>query len=286
MHQTILSIGPFVIRSYGLMLAIGFLSGIMFAAWRAGKAGENPDHIYNLSVWIVISSLFGARLYYIVTHYSEFRVDNAGSVFTRIFLELKNMFWPISSDGQVGISGLVLYGGLILATAATAYYLKKHRLSVLLYMDILAPSIGLGEFFTRIGCFLNGCCFGTPTNSVCGVVFPEDSAAGFYFPNTPIHPAQLYNSLAGLSIFGLLLYFERYKKFKGFTALMYFVLYSVGRFTIDFFRYYEKGMTFWGLSHNQILSIIVFMVAGSLLVYCTIRAGKNARGRIDANHQS
>jgi len=268
------------------MLAIGFFSGIMFAAWRAGKAGENPDHIYNLSVWIVISSLFGARLYYIVTHYSEFRVDNAGSVFTRIFLELKNMFWPISSNGQVGISGLVLYGGLILATAATAYYLKKHRLNVLLYMDILAPSIGLGEFFTRIGCFLNGCCFGTPTNSVCGVVFPEDSAAGFYFPNIPIHPAQLYNSLAGLSIFGLLLYFERYKKFKGFTALMFFVLYSVGRFTIDFFRYYEKGMTFCGLSHNQILSIIVFMVAGSLLVYYTIQTGKNAGGRIDANHQS
>jgi len=282
MHPTIISIGPLAIRSYGLMLAIGFLSGIMFAAWRARKAGENPDHIYNISVWIVISSLLGARLYYIITHYSEFRVDDTGSVLVRIFLELKNMFWPIGSDGQIGISGLVLYGGLILATAASAYYLKKHRLSVLLYMDILAPSIGLGEFFTRIGCFLNGCCFGYPTDSVCGVVFPEDSAAGFYYPNTPIHPAQLYNSFAGLLIFGLLVYLERYKKFNGFTALLFFILYSVGRFTIDFFRYYEKSMTFHGLSHNQILSLIVFIIAGSLLVYCSVRAGKNTGGRIDA----
>ena len=274
MHSEIVSIGPFTIRAYGLMLAIGFLTGIMFAARRAKKAGENPEHVYNLSFWVVISSLVGARLYYVITHYSEFRADAGSSFPARFFIEAKNMFWPVGADGQVGISGLILYGGLILATISTAVYLIKHKLNIPKYMDILAPSIGLGEFFTRIGCFLNGCCFGKPTESCVGVVFPPDSAAGYFYPNTHIHPAQLYNSFAGLSIFLLLLFMERYKKFNGFTALLFFIFYAIARFSTDFFRHYETSMTIWGLSQNQILSIIVFIVAVSVMVYFLKKAGK------------
>lgn len=275
MHPEIIAIGPFAIRSYGLMLAIGFLAGIMFAAWRAKKAGENPDHVYNLSLWVVISSFTGARLYYVVTHYDEFRAEKGLSLPVRIYTELKNMFWPVGGDGQIGISGLILYGGLILATIAAAVYLKKHKLSIPKYMDLLGPSIGLGEFFTRIGCFLNGCCFGKPTDSFSGVVFPETSSAGYYYPDMHIHPSQLYNSFAGLAIFVLLLYLERYRRFDGFTALLFFLLYSLGRFTIDFTRYYETDMKVWGLSQNQLLSLGVFMVSGSLLLYFSKRAEKN-----------
>ena len=198
----------------------------------------------------------------------------------RIFLELKNMFWPVGAGGQIGISGLILYGGLIAATAVAVIYLRVHRLNVLQFTDFLAPSLGLGEFFTRIGCFLNGCCYGTPTDSCVGVVFPHESAAGFYFPQTPIHPAQLYNSFAGLTIFFLLLFLERYKKFDGFTSLMYFTLYATGRFTIDFFRYYEKKMIVFGLSQNQIISIVVFVVSVSLLILFS----KRTAGSIQKEH--
>ena len=275
MHPEIIAIGPFAIRSYGLMLAIGFLTGIMFAAWRAKKAGENPDHVYNLSFWLVISSLAGARLHYVITHYDEFRANKGLSLPIRIFTELRNMFWPVGGDGQIGISGLILYGGLILATIAVAVYLKKHKLSIPKYMDLLGPSIGLGEFFTRIGCFLNGCCFGKPTESFVGVIFPETSSAGYYYPDMHIHPSQLYNSFAGLAIFALLLYLERYKRFDGFTALLFFMLYSLGRFTLDFTRYYETEMKVLGLSQNQLLSLGVFIVSGSLLLYFSKRTGKN-----------
>ena len=271
MHPEIVSIGPFVIRAYGLMLAIGFLVGILIAARRAKNMGENPDHVYNLSVWIVVSSLVGARLYYVITHYGEFRADGL-SLPLRVFTEFKNIFWPVS-HGEIGISGLILYGGLIAATLMTALYLRRHRLSVPKYMDILGPSLGIGEFFTRIGCFLNGCCFGKPTDSFCGVVFPPESAAGYYYPNTHIHPSQLYNSFAGLVIFILLITLERYKKFDGFTALMYFILYSLGRFTIDFTRHYESSMTVWGLSQNQLLSVGVFVICVVLLAYFTKKAG-------------
>lgn len=267
MHPIIFSIGPFAVRGYGLMLAIGFFTGILFAAWRAKKMGENPDHVFNLSVWLVISSLLGARIYYILTHFSEFRAGESYSLFERILIEFKRMFWPVGSDGQVGISGLIFLGGLILATITAVIYLRYYNLHLLKYLDILGPSIALGEFFTRIGCFLNGCCFGHPTHSLFGIIFPDTSAAGAYFPGVPIHPTQLYNSLAALIIFGLLLWLERFKKFNGFTALLYFMLYSAGRFTIDFFRYYEDTMLVYGLSQNQILSLIIFVVSTVFLVY-------------------
>ena len=280
MHPTIISFGPLAIRSYGLMLAAGFLTGITIAAWRAKRIGENPEHIYNLSVWMVVSSLLGARLYYVVTHYNEYRAGKGVPLIQRIFIEAKNMFWPVGSDGRVGIDGLVLYGGIILATIAAAVYLKRHKLGVSKYMDIMAPSLGIGEFFTRIGCFFNGCCFGHPTESWFGMVFPDSSTAGYYYPDMHIHPSQLYNSFAGLSILVLLLVLERFKKFDGFTALLYFVLYSAGRFVIDFTRHYEKRLTFYGLSHNQILSIFVFIIAAGLLIYFTYKSGRREAGAI------
>lgn len=275
MHPDIVTFGPFSIRSYGFMLAIGFLTGILIATKRARKAGENPEHIYNLSIWLVISSLIGARLYYIITHFNEFRAEEGLSPFVRYFQELKNMFWPVGSDGQVGISGLILFGGLISATLVAVLYLKYYKLRISKYLDILAPSLGIGEFFTRIGCFLNGCCFGKPTESWVGVVFPESSAAGYFYQGTALHPAQLYSAFAGLAIFFILLALERYKRFDGFTALLYFILYSLGRFIIDFFRYYESQMIITGISQNQLLSIFVFITASFVMVYFLKKAYKS-----------
>lgn len=273
MHPSIFHLGPLDIRSYGLMLAIGFLAGITLAAKRAEKDGGNPDHIYDLSIWVVISALIGARVYYIVTHFSEFAANPSLPFFTRLFVDFKNMFWPFS-NGQIGISGLVLLGGLLGATAVTAIYLKMHKLSIPRYMDYIGPSLGLGEFFTRIGCFLNGCCYGKPTDSFCGIVFPDDSAAGMFYPGMHIHPTQLYQSLAGLLICVLLIYLERYRTFYGFTSLLYFMFYSIARFATDFFRYYEPNLTFFGLSHNQLLSLAMFTVSVVLFVYFNMKFKK------------
>ena len=274
MHPEIISFGPLAIRSYGLFLAIGFMAGIMFAAWRAAKAGENPDHFYNMSVWLVISALLGARIYYVVTHYAEFAVPELPGM-TRVLTESKNMFWPVGATGQIGINGLVLYGGLIAATLAAAWYLRRHHLSIPKYMDIMAPSLGIGIFFTRIGCFLNGCCYGKPTDLPIGVRFPMDSAAGYFFPGQALHPSQLYQSFEGALIFAALLWLERYKRFDGFVALAFFMLYAVARFVIDYFRFYESNLTVFGLSHNQLLSIAVFTVAGVLMIAGNLRAQRS-----------
>jgi len=257
------------------MLAIGFLTGIMLAAKRAQRAGENPEHIYNLSIWIMISSLLGARIYYVVTHFSEFSAGPGLPLISSIFVVMKNMFWPVGNNGQIGINGLVLLGGLITATFAAAYYLHIHKLNVLKYMDLMGPSLGLGEFFTRIGCFLNGCCFGSPTSCAFGIHFPPDSPADYYYPGLAIHPTQLYQSFAGLLICVILIYMERYKKFDGFTAFSYFILYSIARFVTDFFRYYEPNLKFMGLSHNQWLSIAIFAVAFTAFIMFWIKKVKN-----------
>ena len=148
-------------------------------------------------------------------------------------------------------------------------------------MDYLAPSLGLGEFFTRIGCFLNGCCFGKPTESTFGMIFPPDSAAGMYYPGEHVHPSQLYNSLAGLLIFGALLYLERYKRFQGYTALLYFMMYAVGRFVIDYSRHYESELVYLGLSHNQVLSLCVFLAAGAIFVhFMRVSSPKKPDGKV------
>jgi phosphatidylglycerol:prolipoprotein diacylglycerol transferase len=268
------------------MLAVGFLAGILLAARRAKRWGENPDYVYNLSVWMVLSSLIGSRIYYVITHYDEFRAGETFSLFGRILVELKNMFWPIGSDGQVGISGLIYYGGLITATAVAILYLRANRLNLPKYLDILAPGIPLGEFFTRIGCFLNGCCFGHPTHSHFGIVFPEFSAAGSYYPETPIHPTQLYSAFAALAVMGLILWFERYRKFNGFSALLFFMLYGIDRVIVDFFRYYEPGMQSNGLSQNQIISLVIVGVSAVMMIVLQRRAGGKRKDPEVKSHES
>ena len=136
--------------------------------------------------------------------------------------------------------------------------------------DAIAPAIALGIFFTRIGCFLNGCCFGKPGGVPWAMVFPRSSAAGTMFPNTPIHPTQLYSSLYGLAIFGILLFLERFKRFDGFTFWSFVLLYSVARFGVDFVRYYEESMTLFhagdvGISLNQGISVGFFVLGWTML---------------------
>lgn len=255
MHSKLFQIGPLEIHSYGLMLAISFLIGIYFSMYRAKKHSIDPNKIIDLSVVIVISAIFGARLLYVIFHLDEFKGH---------WLDTIN---PFQSSGQVGIAGLTMLGGFIAAVSFGLLYLKIKKLPVLKIADIVVPAIGLGSFITRIGCFLNGCCFGKPTNASWGMVFPHDSPAGYCFPGQTIHPAQLYSSLYGLIIFGLVLLLERYKKFDGFLLYLFFILYGFSRFIVDFFRYYENSMIIvrlgnFSISVNQGISILMILLGG------------------------
>jgi len=137
------------IHSYGLMLAVSFLAGIWLASVRAKNAGLKPEIIADVAFWVIVSAIVGARLYYVLLKPAEF----SGRL-----LNIANPF----QDGGVGIGGLVMYGGFIGAVVAAFIFFRLKRLPFLPYADAMAPSLGIGIFFTRIGCFLNGCCYGAP----------------------------------------------------------------------------------------------------------------------------
>jgi phosphatidylglycerol:prolipoprotein diacylglycerol transferase len=171
-----------------------------------------------------------------------------------------------------------MFGGLILAIICCLIYIYWKKLEVWRIADIVAPSIMLGLGIARIGCFLNGCCFGLPTSCPLGVIFPPDSPAGYFFPNTPLFPIQLAASLKGFLIFGVLLVIERWKRFNGFTFWSMLALYSVGRFVIDFFRYYENSMIFARIgsvqiSVNQALTILLFIISVFMWFYLRKKQG-------------
>ena len=256
MHPILLDLGRLQIRSYGFMLALSFLLGIWLAGRRAKKAGVDAQKILDLSVIIIIAAVVGSRLLYVVFHLEQY--SNPLDMFA---------LWQ---------GGATFYGGFILAVAASYFWVTKNGLSFLKVADIMAPSIALGLVFTRIGCFLSGCCYGLPTTHSWGVVFPPDSPAGAAaiawaqqqgVDHVKLHPAQLYSSLKGLIIFSTLMILQPRLKKPGATFGLLLVLYGTGRFIIDFVRYYEtNARVLAGLSFNQVISFVLIGLGLVLLL--------------------
>lgn len=144
------------VKSYGLLMVIGFLLAVLLMRRLSGKAGENPDHITNVALYALISGVVGARIFYVVHHYSQFEGD-----FMSVF--------------AVWQGGLEFLGGVIMAIIVVFAYLLYNKLPVRLYFDFLAVGLMMGLAFGRVGCFLNGCCFGRPSDTVCAVRFPYGS---------------------------------------------------------------------------------------------------------------
>lgn len=265
------------IRSYGVMLAIAFLIGIIWARRRAIKAGIRPEHIIDLSFIVLISSIVGSRLFYVIYHLDEF-ADN--------LFDIINPF----HGGTIGISGLSMMGGVILALVSAYLFFVIKRLKPWGICDAMMPMFALGIAITRIGCFLNGCCYGLPTHSYLAVIFPPNSAAGFHFPDTPLIPVQLYSSLAGIAILLIVLGSERFKKFDGHSLWLTIALYAIWRFVIDLFRYYEDSMIFATIgsqrfSLNQALSLLLFL--GSIIAYLVMYSRYRSKaGTLDGQRPS
>jgi phosphatidylglycerol:prolipoprotein diacylglycerol transferase len=255
MHPVLFYILHFPIHSYGFMLMLSFLFGILLASGRAKKAGLNPNVIADIGFWLILSAIIGARAYYVVLHFEEFRGD---------LMSIINPF----HDGMVGIGGLVMYGGFMGALVASFIYFRLNRLPFLPYADAVAPAFGLGVMLTRIGCFLNGCCYGAPTDH-CGVSFPLSSAAGYYQHDmhaAGLYPSQLYESVGGLLIMLAVLLIGRRKPFPGFLFYLAGLMYTVIRFLVDYSRFYAPDERIGMFTHNQVFCIIFFIVFGALIV--------------------
>ena len=255
MHPTLVKIGPLELHSYGFLLAVSFFVGIALAARRAPRRGLAPDAVYDTALVIVFAAILGARLMYVLFHHAEMH--------------------SIVDVLAVWRGGLTMYGGVLAAMAAAWLYARRRELPFLRLADVVAPSLGLGLMVTRLGCFLNGCCYGKPTDVAWGVVFPEATFGGTLFGATPLHPTQLYSSLEGLVVLLVLLLFDRRARPDGHVFALYLVLTGIGRFVLDFFRYYEANVYVAGpLTVNQIISLGALAIG--VLLFCTGRGPRPA----------
>lgn len=149
------------IRGYGVMMGLAIAASVALAVYRAQRRGIGADVILGLGTWLVALGIAGGRLFYVLQYWQDFQHDN--------FLAM------IGNALNLTRGGLVVYGALLGGCAAFVYYAWKHRLSYLSMADLVVPSLMLGLAIGRVGCFLNGCCYGGPTESAWGVQFPPES---------------------------------------------------------------------------------------------------------------
>jgi phosphatidylglycerol:prolipoprotein diacylglycerol transferase len=256
MYPELFHIGPITIRAYGLMLAVSFFLGVLYVYRTARRDRKAFEPFLAMAYIMIFGGIFGARLSYVLLHLEEFAGDWAAS------------FNPFGSD-QFGIAGLNMYGGILLAIAGSIVYGRWRKLSVLDMFDYFAPTVGLGLALARIGCFFNGCCFGTPTDLPWGVAFPAGSIPYSVYFDTHLHPSQLYSSLYGLGLFVLLHFVLKRRRFVGQVLALMFMIEAVFRFAIEYVRFYEEEMILHlgGVqpTYNQIISVALFFTG--LVIY-------------------
>ncbi|MEA3492818.1 MAG: prolipoprotein diacylglyceryl transferase [Candidatus Margulisiibacteriota bacterium] len=246
MRPILFNIGGLSIHSYGLMMAIAFLVGIFIAICYAKREELKGDIIIDLSVYVIIAAIVGARFLYVAGQWDKYK-DNLLDIF------------------MVQKGGLVFLGGLLLSILVVVLYAKRKRIPVLKLLDVLTPGTALGYAITRIGCFLNGCCFGMPTDSPCGIEFPPGSLAYFYYPDQHLHPTQLYSSASMLLAFIILIVLYRFKKFDGQIFYWGLIFYSVYRFAVEFLRF--SPMHWLGLTPSQWIVLLTFAIGVYGLVH-------------------
>lgn len=242
MHSTLFKVFGLPIRAYGLMMVVGFTLGI----WRAIRVSEKrygieKDRVYDIALVSLLSGVIGARIVFILL--------NPGTESWREFFAV----WQ---------GGLSFQGGLACAMIVGYIYTRIAKLNFWTVADMVAPSLAIGYAFTRIGCFLNGCCFGAPTNLPWGVRFLEN---GNLTP--PSHPTQLYATIANLLILWLLTKLEKMHRKPGFVFVGYLGLYSIYRFLIEFLRSgYSAEPWAFGLTEAQVPSLALVAVSAILML--------------------
>jgi phosphatidylglycerol:prolipoprotein diacylglycerol transferase len=246
MYPVLFRIGPFAVHTYGVFVAMAFLSAIALALREARREGEDANKILDLCFYILVAAILGSRVLYVLVNWSTFRHD---------LLEIVRI-WH---------GGLVFYGGFIGAVITALWYIRRKGLPLLKTLDIMAPSIAFGQFVGRIGCFFAGCCYGKTCDLPWAVTFthPESLAP----KGVPLHPTQLYSSLNSLFIFLVLVGLRRIKRFDGQIFWVYVLLYAVMRSILEHFRGDERGMFIEGmLSTSQLIGLIMAVMAIAMMI--------------------
>jgi len=256
MYPELFRIGSFPVNTYGVLLALGMLLALFVASKLAARDGLPRERIYDLGLWTLIGGLLGSK---VLMYFTEENVQILSLDFLR--------------------SGGVYYGGFIGGFLALVVLIRWYKLPFWKVADAFAPGVAIGQAIGRQGCFAAGCCWGKPTGLPWGVHFTE---AAHDFTGVPIyapdgaalhlHPTQLYESIAMLIVFAVLVYIHKKKRFDGQVLIAYGIIYGIVRFTIEFFRDDPRGNLFGltsllGISTSQIISLLVATFAVIFMIW-------------------
>ena len=246
MYPILVEIGSLKLYTYGLFLALGFITAIWFTKRNARFYGISDQTVSDLFFTILVAAIVGARLLYVGINFDAYRGN------------LLEMF-------KIWNGGLVFFGGFISAFFAAFVFLKMRKMDIWKTADILAPGLALGHAVGRFGCFFAGCCYGKTCDLPIAVRFshPESLAP----LNVLLHPTQLYMVGTNFFIFLMLLAIQKRKRFDGMVFLSYLMLYSVFRAVVEYFRGDFRGdFIFEFLSLSQGIGLVVSCVALGFMV--------------------
>jgi phosphatidylglycerol---prolipoprotein diacylglyceryl transferase len=214
-HKVAINLGGLTVYWYGVLVALGFLAGLWTASRRALRDGLRAENVLDTGPWLLLGAIVGSRLLFVINNW---QTDFAGK--------------PILNILNLRQGGLVFYGGLIGAALATIIYLRVKALPLWKMADALAPSIALGAVFGRLGCLMNGCCYGRPCRLPWAIHFPTDHDT----QGIGVHPVQIYDSLSNLALYVGLVWLYRRKTFNGQVFATHLICYALLRSFVERFR--------------------------------------------------
>jgi len=252
MHPILFHIGSFGLPTYGVLLALALLTAIYTVVRLGRRERLDTARLMDLSTWIIVVSLLGAKVLMVVTDWNEYH--SLSDVFS----------WATIQAGGV------FYGGFLAAVFFSAWYVRAYRLPMWKVFDVYAPAIALGQSIGRLGCFAAGCDYGKPAHSSLAVIFtnPYSHELVGVPLGIPLHPTQVYESLATLAIFGILLWWYPRKTRDGEVFLVYLTLYAVARFFLEFLRGDEdRGFVFHHLLSTSQFIALLALLAAAVMAY-------------------
>ena len=245
-----IQVGPITIHMYGLMIAIGVFLALVVSLHRARKLGLDENVIYDILYCAIIGGALGTRILYYITVIPD-------------IIKEPSILWNFKE-------GYVVYGGVIGGVIAGAIYCKKKGVAFLKYFDLVMPQVVMAQGVGRFGCFFAGCCYGRETDLPFGITY---TISKFAPNNIALMPTQLISSAGDFLIFVILLCYAKRKKIDGTVGAMYLILYSIGRFLVEFLRADERGAV-GALSTSQFIAIGTLSL-GVLLYLALNKFNKN-----------
>ncbi|MGB9677476.1 MAG: prolipoprotein diacylglyceryl transferase [Candidatus Ratteibacteria bacterium] len=247
MHPVFIKIGNFVIYWYGVLVAVGVFISIALFEKECRKEGYDEKFISQIIFWTIFSGIIGARLLH---------------VFVNIYYYILHPLEII----KIRNGGLAVEGAVLSSLIFIILFSKFKNFPPIKVLDTISIYVPLGQAIGRLGCFLNGCCYGKETNFLLGVKFP--------FLERKVHPTQLYYSFLYIILFFLLKKLsKKVKKGDGFLFSSYLMAFSLIRYFVDFLRG-DLKKTLLGFYSTQLIAIIIFIIGGT---YCIIKLIKGEK---------